>query len=193
MYRFVKRFLDIVLAASLLLALFPLFLGIALLLLLTPPGRVFFSQKRIGKSDRVFKIYKFCTLFEVGGPTFSVGGLSPTPVGAVLRAWSLDELPQLWNILKGDMSFVGPRPVVPEETTLLLRRRQLGAGNVRPGLTGLAQVRGRKTLTIEDKARCDAYYCKEMSFFLDCYIVWRTLLCVHCKEKRNNKKTLTNP
>lgn len=191
MYPTVKRLLDIVLAAFLLVLLLPLMGVVGFLLWRGQPGRVLFSQKRVGKDDKIFTIYKFCTLTEPTEGLTAYGAMA-TPLGALLRSWSVDELPQLWNILIGDMSFVGPRPVVPEETTLLLRRRQLGASGVRPGLTGLAQVRGRKRLNIEDKARCDAYYCKRMSFSLDGYILWRTLFCVHCKEAENEKNPLTN-
>lgn len=101
-----------------------------------------------------------------------------TPVGRFLRRTSLDELPQLWNILKGDMSFIGPRPVVLTETELLARRRRLGADLVRPGITGLAQVRGRDTVSIQHKARYDAYYARRMSLGLDGRIVLETLRCV---------------
>ena len=192
MYPYIKRLLDIVLSALLLVLLLPLMVAIALLLLLTQPRHVLFSQQRVGKDDKIFTIRKFCTLYPETRVSIPVAGNVATPLGAVLRAWSLDELPQLWNILVGEMSFVGPRPVVPEESALLLRRRQLGAVGVRPGLTGLAQVRGRKQLNVEDKARCDAYYCKRLSFSLDCYVAWRTLFCVHCRETTNRKKPLTN-
>lgn len=192
MYPVVKRILDIVVSLLLLILLLPLIAAIALLLLFTQPRHVLFCQKRVGKNDKFFTIRKFCTLYPSSVVAFPMGGNLATPIGAALRAWSLDELPQLWNILVGEMSFVGPRPVVPEESMLLLRRRQLGAVGVRPGLTGLAQVRGRKRLNIEDKARCDAYYCKQMSFSLDCYILWRTLFCVHCKEGADEKNNLTN-
>ena len=99
-------------------------------------------------------------------------------MGRFLRRTSLDELPQLWNILKGDMSFIGPRPVVLTETELLARRRRLGADLVRPGITGLAQVRGRDTVSIQHKARYDAYYARRMSLGLDGRIVLETLRCV---------------
>ncbi len=192
MYPAVKRLLDVVLSALLLVVLLPLMAVIGVSLAVLQPRHVLFSQKRVGKNDKIFTIRKFCTLYPKNAEVFSASGGFATPLGAVLRSWSLDELPQLWNILKGDMSFVGPRPVVPTETALLFRRRQLGATGIRPGLTGLAQVRGRKRLNVEDKARCDAYYCKEMSFSLDMYILWRTLFCVHCKERNERKNTLTN-
>ena len=193
MYPAVKRALDVAASLLLLVVLSPFMVAITLLLTVTQPRHVLFCQKRVGKDDKMFTIRKFCTLYPSSVVSVPVGGDIATPIGAALRAWSLDELPQLWNILMGEMSFVGPRPVVPEESALLLRRRQLGAVGVRPGLTGLAQVRGRKRLNVEDKARCDAYYCKQMSFSLDCYILWRTLFCVHCKEGTEHKNSLTNP
>ena len=191
-YPIIKRSIDIVVSAVLLVLLLPLMVVIAAALCSFPPRRVLFRQRRVGKNDKIFTIYKFYTLYPDALSSISSMGAAATPLGAILRSWSIDELPQLWNVLKGDMSFVGPRPVVPEEGTLLLRRRQLGAVGVRPGMTGLAQVRGRKRLNVEDKARCDAYYCKEMSASLDLYILWRTLFCVHCKETPTDKKALTN-
>ena len=189
MYPFVKRWLDAGLAAVGLVVLLPLMAAIAVLLRCDCPGeRVLFSQPRVGRGGTIFTIRKFRTLSEKTG----AAGAEITPFCRFLRAWSLDELPQLWNILVGDMSFVGPRPVVPSETALLSRRRTLGATAVRPGLTGLAQVRGRKWLSVEDKARCDAYYCKQVSLSLDMYIVWRTLFCIHSDEPTVRKKPLTN-
>lgn len=101
-----------------------------------------------------------------------------TPVGRFLRRTSLDEIPQLWNILKGDMSFVGPRPVVLTEKDLLQLRREYGADRVRPGITGLAQIRGRDTLPIRQKAKYDAYYAKHASVWLDIRILKETMRCV---------------
>ena len=101
-----------------------------------------------------------------------------TPIGRILRRSSLDELPQLWNILRGDMSFVGPRPVVPTETALLRERQRLGADRCRPGLTGLAQVRGRERLEYREKAAYDAAYADAVSLPLDLRILGETLLCV---------------
>ncbi len=184
MYPKVKRWLDAGAAAVLLATFLPLMMVLALLLCATQPGPALFSQTRVGKGDKPFTIHKFCTLYP--------DGTRKTPLGAWLRRWSLDELPQLWNILVGEMSFVGPRPVVPSERELLAARRFYGATGVLPGLTGLAQVRGRKRLSAEEKARCDAYYCKEMSFSLDLYILWRTLFCVHSADESPRKKPLTN-
>lgn len=189
MYPIIKRLLDSVFAAALLAVLLPCMGAIALALVFDRPGRILFLQPRVGKNDKIFTIYKFRT---ISAKTDKSATPAITPFCGFLRAWSVDELPQLWNILKGDMSFVGPRPVVPSETALLSRRRAFGATGMRPGLTGLAQVRGRKWLSAEDKARCDAYYCKCASFSLDVYILWRTLFCVYDREPSGDKKPLTN-
>lgn len=101
-----------------------------------------------------------------------------TPVGRFLRRTSLDEIPQLWNVLKGDMSFIGPRPVVLSEAELLQLRRERGADSVRPGITGLAQIRGRDTVPITRKARYDAYYARHASLRLDAYIAIETIRIV---------------
>ena len=150
---------------------------------LDSPGSVIFIQKRAGKYSRPFSIFKFRTMSIAAPPDVATKELAGahtyiTRVGGFLRKTSLDELPQLWNILKGDMSFVGPRPVVLTETELLLLRRRLGADRIRPGITGLAQVRGRDTVTIRHKARYDAYYARHASFRLDMRVIADTVLCV---------------
>ena len=139
------------------------------------PGDIIFMQKRAGLYSRPFTMLKSRSMRAAAPPDVAT---NITPVGRFLRRTSLDELPQLWNILKGDMSFIGPRPVVLTETELLARRRRLGADLVRPGITGLAQVRGRDTVSIQHKARYDAYYARRMSLGLDGRIVLETLRCV---------------
>lgn len=179
----IKRLLDVVLSACGLLVLSPLLLLLCLAIKLDSPGPVFFKQKRVGIHKSYFNILKFRTM-RIDTPHDMPTHLLHDPeqyitrVGRFLRKTSLDELPQLWNILKGDMSFIGPRPVVLTETELLARRRRLGADLVRPGITGLAQVRGRDTVSIQHKARYDAYYARRMSLGLDGRIVLETLRCV---------------
>lgn len=167
----------------LLILFLPLFVIIMIAIALDSPGNVIFIQKRAGKYSRPFSIFKFRTMSIAAPPNVATKELAGahtyiTRVGGFLRKTSLDELPQLWNILKGDMSFVGPRPVVLTETELLLLRRKLGADLIRPGITGLAQVRGRDTVTIRHKARYDAYYARHASFQLDLRVIVDTVLCV---------------
>ena len=178
-----KRLLDILISLALFLLLLPLFLLIMLAIAVDSPGDIIFMQKRAGLYSRPFTMLKFRSMRAAAPPDVATNDLADagryiTPVGRFLRRTSLDELPQLWNILTGDMSFIGPRPVVLTETELLARRRRLGADLVRPGLTGLAQVRGRDTVSIQHKARYDAYYARRMSLGLDGRIVLETLRCV---------------
>lgn len=178
----IKRLFDICASFLALVVLSPLFLVICIVNLFTPECSVFFSHERRGRRGKPFTIYKFQTM-KNNTPNCATGELENpeqyiTKFGKFLRKTSLDELPQLWNILKGDMSFIGPRPVVLTETELLARRRRLGADLVRPGITGLAQVRGRDTVSIQHKARYDAYYARRMSLGLDGRIVLETLRCV---------------
>ena len=178
-----KRLLDILISLALFLLLLPLFLLIMLAIAVDSPGDIIFMQKRAGFYSHPFTMLKFRSMRAAAPPDVATNDLADagryiTPVGRFLRRTSLDELPQLWNILKGDMSFIGPRPVVLTETELLARRRRLGADLVRPGITGLAQVRGRDTVSIQHKARYDAYYARRMSLGLDGRIVLETLRCV---------------
>ncbi|MBQ9414392.1 MAG: sugar transferase [Clostridia bacterium] len=183
MYWYVKRALDIVLSLFLLILLSPLLLGIYLILAVTTKGQPIFRQQRAGRFSHPFYMYKFRTMYPDAPPNmptmdFKDANRYVTPFGHLLRYTSLDELPQLWNILKGDMSFIGPRPVVLAEVELLLKRKRLRADQVRPGLTGLAQVRGRDDVDIQHKARYDAYYIDHFSFWLDVKILIQTVFCL---------------
>ena len=176
MSRFWKRFFDIFASALLLVVLSPLFLVIMLAISADSAGGVIFKQKRAGLYSRPFTLYKFRTMYRSAPRDVATAELMEadryvTPVGRFLRQPSLDELPQLWNVLKGDMSFVGPRPVVLTEQTLLDLRAQWEADRVRPGITGLAQIKGRDELPIYRKALYDRYYARHLSFRLD----WRIL------------------
>lgn len=178
-----KRLFDILGSLLLLVLFLPVFLLIPLLIAADSKGDIIFMQIRAGKYNKPFVLYKFRSMLPSAPHDTATGELTEasayiTPIGRFLRRTSLDELPQLWNILKGDMSFVGPRPVVLTETELLARRRQLGADRVRPGLTGLAQVRGRDTVAWKHKARYDAYYARHACARLDGRILWDTLRCV---------------
>lgn len=178
--RYLKRVLDVAFSLVALILLSPLFLLIAILVKLDSPGPVIFKQQRYGKDKVLFDIYKFRSMrtdtpHDV--PTNDLHGARSyiTPLGKVLRKTSLDELPQLWNILKGDMSLIGPRPALWNQYDLMELRDKYGASGVRPGLSGWAQVNGRDYLSrdLEKKARRDAEYAHNISFSFDvkCFLL----------------------
>lgn len=184
MYRkFFKRALDILLSAAGTLVLSPLFLLISAAVKLEDHGPVFFSQQRIGTHRRPFRILKFRTM-RVDTPHDTPTHLLENPeqwitrVGRVLRKTSLDELPQILQILTGRMSVVGPRPALWNQYDLIAEREKYGANDVTPGLTGWAQVNGRDSLEIEEKARLDGEYARKLSFRLDVKIFFMTLVNV---------------
>jgi lipopolysaccharide/colanic/teichoic acid biosynthesis glycosyltransferase len=173
--KYFKRILDVSIALPLLLVVLPFMLVLGGLLFFSGPGPVLFKQLRPGRQGRLFRIYKFRTMSDARGPA---GELLPdarrlTPLGQWLRRYSLDELPQLWNVLKGDLSLVGPRPLLPEYLPLYTpeqARRHL----VRPGITGWAQVNGRNALSWEQKFRYDVWYVDHLEGWLDVKILWLT-------------------
>ena len=181
MYRdIVKRILDIVLALCGLLILWPVMLIIAAAIRIESPGPVFFRQSRSGLHKKPFTLIKFRTM-KVGAPSaiptaeIDELGRYTTRIGRFLRRTSLDELPQLWHILVGEMSVVGPRPVILQEKALIAERDRYGANDVRPGLTGWAQINGRDTLSMKEKARYDGEYVRHLSFRFDCLCFFRTI------------------
>ncbi len=193
-----KRFLDIFFAAAGLFLTAPLMLGIAFGIRLSSRGPVLFRQIRMGAGCRPFLLYKFRTMTCAAPPDCATAALSSpgqyiTRFGAFLRATSLDELPQLFNILRGDMSLVGPRPVILSERELIRARIAEGAYAVRPGLSGLAQILGRDLLGNREKAVLDGLYARRLSFFADATILVRTAVCVltrrGIREGRPSKKT----
>lgn len=170
--------IDLVLAFLGLIILFPLFLILALAVKLDSRGPIFFRQKRVGIHKRYFKILKFRTMRQdtpANTPTHQLGNSEQyiTKTGKLLRRTSLDELPQIWNILIGQMSFIGPRPALWNQEDLIAERDKYGANDLKPGLTGWAQVHGRDELKIEDKAKLDGEYAQRISFMLDlrCFIL----------------------
>ena len=184
MYRkFFKRALDILLSAAGTLVLSPLFLLISAAVKLEDHGPVFFSQQRVGIHKRNFRILKFRTM-RVDTPHDTPTHLLENPeqwithVGRVLRKTSLDELPQILQILTGKMSIVGPRPALWNQYDLIAERDKYGANDVTPGLTGWAQVNGRDSLEIVEKARLDGEYARKLSFWLDMKIFFMTLVNV---------------
>lgn len=171
-----KRFLDVALAFVGLAATLPLGGLIAIAIYLEDGGAPIFRQTRIGQAGKTFTIFKFRTLrmdAPQDVPTHLMRNMSAyyTHVGRFLRCTSLDEWPQLVNILRGEMSFVGPRPALWNQADLIALREQNGASRLRPGLTGLAQVSGRDELSIREKARLDGVYAREISWSMD----WRCL------------------
>jgi O-antigen biosynthesis protein WbqP len=172
-----KRCLDVALAVVALVALSPLLLLVAVLVRLEDGGRVVFRQRRVGRDQQTFELLKFRSMrTDVGDVQSSEAQSLPiTRIGRVIRRMSVDELPQLINILRGEMSIVGPRPPIPSQHELIALREASGAFSVRPGLTGLAQVSGYDGMPNAEKAACDAEYAREISLRRDLRIIWRTL------------------
>lgn len=181
-----KRLFDLLLVS---LALAVLAIPIALLALvvkLTSPGPVLYWSERVGKDNRIFRMPKFRSM-RIGTPEVATHLLENpsdwlTPIGTFLRRTSLDELPQLWSILHGDMSFVGPRPALFNQEDLIALRTQAGVHELVPGLTGWAQVNGRDELPIVVKVRFDHEYLQRRSLVFDLWIIWLTCLKVFRRE-----------
>lgn len=183
MYPFFKRLLDLVLSLAALVALLPLLIVLAVLIKLDSPGPALFKQERVGRGEKHFLIYKLRSMNtsaprDVATSELQNADAHITRVGRVLRKTSLDELPQLFNVLKGEMSLIGPRPLVPNEKDIHELRRQTGAYRVRPGITGWAQVNGRDCILPPDKARLDGYYADHISLALDAKIIVYSVICV---------------
>lgn len=174
-----KRLFDIVMSLFGMIVLSPLFLLICIANILTPNCSVFFSHERRGRRGKPFKIYKFQTM-KNNTPNVATGQLENpeqyiTKVGKILRKTSLDELPQLWNIFIGDMSFVGPRPLISSEMRAHRLRLEYGIYRFRPGLTGMAQINGRDEISLMKKIRYDKLYCDNWSLKLDMVIMLRSI------------------
>lgn len=193
MYRYLfKTILDFILASILLIIISPLFLGVFISLLVVNNFTVFFIQKRPGRLEKTFSIIKFKTMNDKRD---SFGNLLPdseriTKIGSFIRKTSLDEIPQLINVLKGDMSLVGPRPLLPEYISLyndFQKRRH----EVKPGITGWAQVNGRNALSWEEKFKLDVWYVDNQSFWLDAKILIMTIKKVVKKEGISHRGSVT--
>lgn len=183
MYRCIKRGIGFVVAIFSLIILSPVFLILIIAIKLDSKGPVLFSQKRIGIHKCHFNILKFRTMkinTPQNVPTHMLADPEQyiTRIGKILRKTSLDELPQLINILKGDMAFVGPRPALWNQYDLIAERDKYGANDVLPGLTGWAQINGRDELEICDKAKLDGIYVKNMAFLFDCRCFFLTFISV---------------
>lgn len=181
--RFGKRLLDILLSGCGIVVLSPVYLLVALAIKLDDPGPVFFRQKRVGIHKTYFQILKFRTM-KMETPRDVPTHLLDNPeqyitrVGRVLRKTSLDELPQIFQIFTGKMSLIGPRPALWNQDDLIAQRDKYGANDVRPGLTGWAQINGRDELPIDVKAAFDGEYVRKMSFLFDCKCFFGTIVSV---------------
>lgn len=173
---FFKRAFDVATAGVALVALSPVLLIVALAIRIEDGGPAIFKQRRVGRFGAVFTIHKFRSMpvSTPDVPSAAAGALSVTRVGRIIRRTNLDELPQLWNIVRGDMSLIGPRPALPSQGELLKMRDRLGVTVLRPGLTGLAQVNAYDGMPESEKVRWEGEYAREVSFVRDCVIVMRT-------------------
>jgi O-antigen biosynthesis protein WbqP len=176
------RTFDVLAALMLLFLLLPVSLLCGFAVRLTSRGPALYWSTRIGRNNQVFKMPKFRTM-PLGTPAVAThllidANLYLTPIGSFLRKTSLDELPQLWSVLKGDMSLVGPRPALYNQDDLIIARTAANIHRLRPGITGWAQINGRDELSIAGKVALDAEYLRKQSLTFDCYILWMTVLKV---------------
>jgi O-antigen biosynthesis protein WbqP len=178
----VKRLFDLVLAVCAAIILFVPVVALAGVVRLTSPGPALYWSARVGRNNKLFKMPKFRSM-QTGTPAVATHLLQDpaiylTPIGSFLRKSSLDELPQLWSILVGDMSFVGPRPALFNQHDLIALRTQHGVDNLVPGLTGWAQINGRDELPIPEKVKLDVQYLQRQSLAFDLRILWMTFVKV---------------
>ena len=181
--KYIKRVLDFSLSTVGLVILSPVYGILVLAIKADSKGPILFKQKRVGIHKQLFNIYKFRTM-SIDTPKDTPTHMLKNPdqyitkVGKFLRKTSLDELPQIFNIIKGEMSIIGPRPALWNQEDLIAERDQYGANDVRPGLTGLAQISGRDELEIPIKAKLDGQYVKNISFSFDCKMFFKTITSV---------------
>jgi sugar transferase EpsL len=189
MYKIIKRVMDFIISLCALIVLSPLMLIVAILVRVTSPGPAIFVQQRVGKDGKVYDMYKFRSMCvgaeqQEGGVFCTKGDARVTPIGKFLRATSIDELPQLVNIIKGEMALIGPRPVLtyyPKEWHEYTKE-ELKRFDVLPGVTGWAAVHGRKTNTVETRFAYDNYYVDNLSMWLDIKILFMTVKSVLTNE-----------
>ncbi len=195
--KFVKRLIDILISFTGLLILSPLFIILAVLVKLTSKGSAFFVQERLGLNGRTFKMLKFRSMVvgaEAGGVYSNDSDTRVTKIGKILRKTSLDELPQLINILKGDMSMIGPRPPLTYHPWTLDKytAEQRRMFEVRPGITGWAQINGRKEVEWHKRIKLNVWYVDNVSFLLDCKIFFITIFKVFKNEANENSYETVN-
>lgn len=190
-----KRVLDFLISLFALIILSPLFLIVSVGVLISDGSPVFFRQKRVGKNNELFEIYKFRTMKRgtenVASNDLSDADVKITRFGKILRATSIDELPQFLNILNGSMSLIGPRPLIPEETRIRELREKYNVYSVRPGITGWAQVNGRDNVSAEKKALLDKEYVEKQSLMFDIKIFFMTIHQVLCRKDVNEGNNRT--
>lgn len=189
--RFFKRTVDIVVATLLLIVFIIPIVIIGVIIKLSDSGTLFFVQKRYGRADKQFSLMKFRTM-RMGSPIVANSEFRDmdsyvTPLGKFLRETSLDEIPQIFNVIRGEMSFIGPRPLADTDYEVVKLRSKNGANNVRPGITGLAQVKGRNKLSNFEKSQFDGQYANNISLWLDVKIVFLTIFKV-LKQENINKQ-----
>jgi O-antigen biosynthesis protein WbqP len=196
------RAVNLLGASVLVLISAPVLFVLCLAIRLESPGQAVFRQKRVGQDERYFTLYKFRTMHN-GIPDLPSHLVSEddelfTKLGRFLRRFSIDELPQLFNIIKGDMNFIGPRPALYNQEDLIEMRRAVGVNGLKPGVTGWAQVNGRDNIPLERKVELDRYYLENRSLLLDLRILWLTLVkslggadlyTDHASIKRETEKT----
>lgn len=190
--KYIKRLLDVVLSAFALIVLSPVIVVTAVLVRIKLGSPVVFCQERPGKDEKIFKLYKFRTMADYrdeNGDLLS-DEFRLTQFGKRLRSTSLDELPELWNILKGDMSIVGPRPLLIKYLPLY-NAEQKKRHDVMPGLTGWAQANGRNALTWEERFKLDVYYVEHLSFWLDVKTILLTVKAVFCRQGISSETSAT--
>lgn len=181
-----KRYFDLMIALVVIFILCVPIVIVTILVFSTSKGSILFWSNRVGKNGKIFSMPKFRSM-RIDAPEIASHLLNNpdkwvTPFGGFLRRSSLDELPQLWSILKGDMSFVGPRPALYNQSDLIKLRKDAGITKLLPGLTGWAQVNGRDELTISDKVKFDLEYLNKQSLSFDIYILWLTFIRVLKKD-----------
>ena len=200
MYSHFKRASDVIISVLMLIALSPILLIVAILIKLESKGPAIFKQERIGLNGKVFNIYKFRSMCvgaeKMGSGQYSFKGDSRvTRIGKIIRTLSIDELPQLVNIIKGDMSLIGPRPVLTYHPWKFneYSNEQKKRFTVRPGVTGLAQINGRKALEWHERRKFDIYYTENLSLLLDIDIFFKTIIKIICaSNNENTKETIIN-
>lgn len=190
--KFVKRGLDVIFSGIALLCFCPIILVLIAILMIANRYSAFFVQERPGKDGKIFKLVKFKTMTD---KTDSDGNLLPddkrlTKIGTFIRSTSIDELPQLWNVLKGDMSLIGPRPLLKQYLPLY-SSEQARRHEVKPGITGWAQINGRNAITWKQKFEYDVWYVDNISFTLDLKILWLTFKKVVARENINSATSAT--
>jgi len=176
----IKRIFDLFFSIILLIVLWPLFVAVGILIKLDSPGSVFFKQKRVGKDNKIFMVYKFRSMSE-GTPDGAKEDLGEensyvTRVGRMIRQFTIDELPNLFNVVRGEMSLVGPRPPHYTQYDLIKMRTEAGVHKVKPGIAGYAQIMKTGGEDLVEKVKCDKYYVEHMSLWLDIKIIIRTVV-----------------